>query len=684
MRGFTLVEVLVAAFIIMLSVTGFVALQSEYMKSDAKLNLRTVALQLADEKVDDLRQFTTLTAEAGEFAYNDIADDAGGEIAAGVVTVELKQGDAVSYDFTRNWTVTNQYLVDTDADGTGDTWLNEGDAGLPVPAPTVPGRKLVEITVSWQDQNGDNTSVTVNSSLAPVLISRSFVANNETANAKTQPQVKYTPGVAPDVIAYDLGNGETIETSKPVPDIDNKGNNNIVEFETVRYVDLPEEADKLEQEDFLTVNCSCALAGSGTGYTPARTVYNGKELVVEKGEAITKTIGEAVGTGQPEICNQCCRDHHDTTAMVSEEKYYRKEYGVAHRHYQRQPDGTFVPASSTGDLYDEVCRFKRVDGYYELYPDWQMIDIIEFRDNYLLDADRLASYTTYTEDVVEAQVAGRTAPTKPADRNITVPPGGYQLISRGIYLDYMTDEHRAAVRAMIADGREDWKAFVPFYDINLTLLSGWRSSNTDAATVTSEAIKTILDPDNDFYGTYSRGRVEALFDGEANITTYATRYNSGITGSGPISPADFYYALFDNTLKVTVDSKSSAEKFYALVANINCLITIGGVTEPCETNNDKKSSFVDLTALTITKDPNQFLCTVTVPKGKSTPFFSCNNVSENWRGTLRFGLPVTGALVNFKVRMPDGSIVDTNEISLSSGLDATSTEEYELIIEVTK
>lgn len=683
MRGFTLVEVLIASFIIMISVTGFVTLQSEYIKSDKKLNLRAVALQLADEKVDDLEQFDVLEAEPGAKAFVDIDDDVGGDMAAGNITVNLKQGEQTTHQFTRSWDVTNQYLVDTDADGQPDTWVDEGEPGVPVPAPSIPGRKQVEVTISWQDQSGDNKSVTMDASLAPVLTSRSFRANNEVANSKIQPQVNYSPGAAPDVIAYELGNGETVETSKPVPDIDNQGENNIVQFETVRYIDLPQEVDKLEQEDFLTVNCSCQLAGNGTGRTPSRTVFNGNELVVESGEEVVKTVGEVVNNQQPAICNQCCRDHHDTSTMVNEQRYYRKELGAPHKHYQRQNDGSFSVASSTGDPYDEVCRFKRVNGYFELYPDWQLVDIIEFSDGYLLDAEALVNYTGYTEAVIKSAFTGAERPLKPSDRDLILPPGGYQLISRGIYVDYMTTEHRAALQEMIDEGREDWKAFVPFYDINLTLLSAWESTNDEVAEVTSEDIKTILDPQNDFYGTYSRGRIEALFDGEATIGVTAARFNSGITGTVPVSPVEAATVREDNSLSLTVNSKSAAEKFYALVSNINCLITINGVTEPCETNNNKKSTYVDLTNLVLTKDPNQFECNVNIPKGKSTPFFSCNNISENWQGSITFSLIKAGFTVEMSVRQPNGEVIQTDQLRLS-GLESTSTQEYELIINLTQ
>lgn len=682
MRGFSLIEVMIASLIIMLGVTGFVTLQSAYMRSDADINLRQVALQLAQEKFDDLRQFDTVETTAGAVAFNDIATNAGGTIASGQVNVVIGSAGK-SYAFNRNWTVEDQYFVDTDGDGTEETWMNAATLGaLGLALPVTPAQKQVTVTVGWADVDGNNLSVAMDGNFAPVTAGRSFQASNETDNAKVQPEVAYTPGLAPDVISYDLGNNESVETSKPVPDISNQGDNNVVQFETIRYESNAQISEKLEQEDFLTVNCSCKLAGTGTGYTPAMTVLDGGEMVVERGHQETKTVGIVANNKQPALCDVCCRDHHDTAAMVSSENYYRSEGGLPHEHYEYLGAGNFSKASSVGDPYTEACRFKRIDGFYELYPDWELIDIIEFETTYLNTTTALDGYRNYTEGVIASEITGGLYPVKPLDRSIKVPPGGYQLIARGIYLDRMTTSHLNAVKAKIAANDPEWKAIVPFYDVNLTLLSQWQSDDVVVAKVTNEAIQTVIDPVNNYYGTYSRGRAEALKDGDANIQVSAFANNAGITGTDPVSPYEYNHRLSDNTLEIEVDSKSSAEKFFGLIGNISCLITQAGVTKSCETNNTNKAEYVDLSTLTMTITPSQFLCPVTVPKGRTTPFFSCTNVSENWIGTIKFQISKLGFGVAIMIQQPDGSIVNTNTITLSTGLNATSNQEYNLIIEL--
>ncbi|WP_100643046.1 type IV pilus modification PilV family protein [Alteromonas facilis] len=683
MRGFALIEVIVVALIVMIGVTGYVTLQSELVRSDSTINLRSVATELAQEKLDDLRQFDELQTTAGAVAFNDIVNNQGGTLAAGPVNVAIKSAAGQVHQFTRSWQVTDQYFVDTDADGTADAWLNAGDPGLPGVLPPYPTQKSITVSVSYVNTDGDAKTVSIDGSVAPIPVGRSFQATNETDNAKNQPQVAYVPGAAPDVISYELGNGEKIETSKPVPDIDNQGENNVVQFETIRYLELLNETDKLEQEEFLTVNCTCALAGTGKGMSASMTVLDDDALVVKSGEEMTKMTGEPANNQQPSLCVQCCRDHHDTSTTVANENYYRTEAGGPHKHYFREANGSFTPATSTGDKYHEACRFKRVDGFFEIYPDWQLIDVVEFDDSFLFAGANLAAYTSYSEGVIAAEISGGARPAKPAGRDLTVLPGGYQLISRGIYLDRMTSAHTAKVQAKIAAGDPDWKAFTPFYDINLTLLSDWSTVDGTIATVTQEDIETIVDPVNDFYGTYSRGRLEALKDGVTKVAVQGYAYNASITGTGAISPDEVAGARVDDSITVTVNSKAGTEKFYGLVVDINCIITVNGVAESCETNNTKKSSYVDLTTIAIDPNPNNFSCVIDVPKGKSTPFFNCENVSENYNGFILFDFAKAGYTTVLKVRQPDGSVVTTNKLDLSKKLSATSNREFALIIELT-
>lgn len=552
-KGFTFIEVLVAALIIMFGVTGYVTLQSVYIRSDAKTNQRSVAMQLAQEKLEDLRSFTVLQTTPGVFSYADIADDTGGELAAGETLVRLTSDQEQVYTFNRNWQVIPQYFVDTDADGSPDSWLDSGDPALPATLPPWPTQKQVTVTVNWTDRQGNAQSLSLQASIAPVSQAYSYQAISESDNSKVSPTVSYKPGLPPDVLAYDLGNNQRTETTKPVPKISKSGDSTQVQFKTVKYIDLPDDVSTLEQQDFVTLECQCQIAGPGSGATPYMTVLVDDALMVQPGEIVNKTTGEVATDNQPPLCIQCCHDHHDTVEMVLNETYYRAEEGAPHAHYLNDGEGNFSLATGVGDQYTESCRFKRVDGLYRLYPDWQLLDIITFDDKYLLEEGKLESYMSYTESLISKSILGLAAPARPDDRDVIVTPGAYQLLARGIYLDRMTTGHQQKVLDKIAAGDDSWKTITPFYDINLTLVATWSVDNPQIANVTQENIQTLVDPETSYYDTYSRGRLDALNKGNAVVTVVSYPFNAGITGADALSPLEYQIVRTDNSVKVTVD-----------------------------------------------------------------------------------------------------------------------------------
>ena len=556
-RGFSLVEVLIASLIIMLGVSGVVSLQSAYMRSDAQVSNRHAALRLAQNKFDDLRQFEAIESASGIIAYNDIADNAGGTITPGQVDVTLGT-DGEFHSFYRNWKVENKYFSDSNGDGVADTWMDRSTLlGRGLPLPPFPAQKQVTVTVEWVDSKGNTMAIAVDGNIAPVSLAHSFHAVNESNNVKAQPQVPFTPGSVPDVISYNLGNNQRVEASKPLPDKINQGSNQAVELSSFRYASGGQVSKLLKQEDFLTINCKCKLAGSGNGYTPAMTVLKGDELVDLPGYPEVKDTGVVADNQQPTRCDVCCRDHHDNMNMVASEAYYRLEGGLPHSHYDSVGGGNFTKATQVGDPYIENCRFKRINGFYELSPDWQLVDVIAFEASFLDTQTALDDYLNYTTELIASRISSLPVSSSLASRALQVPPGDYQLIARGIYLDRMTSSHLTTVQAKLAANDPLWPQIVPFYDINLTLLASWHADNPVIATVTSETVETVIDPVNHYYSTYSRGRVTGILDGVTNINVGTYAGNAGITSTLPLSP-DEYSRFFSDHIQVRVDSSASA------------------------------------------------------------------------------------------------------------------------------
>lgn len=184
--GFSLIEVSVASLIIMLGVTGYVTLQSEYVVAATKFNLRGLALLLAQEKLTDLAYFQQLSHVEGMRSYQNIANNLGGSVPAGERDVVLSSElNLQTYD--TQWQVENLYYVDTNFDGVADRWTKLGEPFFPADLPRNADLKSIHIMVTWLDINGDSKQVDMFGSIAPVMQSQSFQAKYRLSSSLAVP-----------------------------------------------------------------------------------------------------------------------------------------------------------------------------------------------------------------------------------------------------------------------------------------------------------------------------------------------------------------------------------------------------------------------------------------------------------------------------------------------------------------
>jgi prepilin-type N-terminal cleavage/methylation domain-containing protein len=595
-RGFTFVEVLVALVIIAVGVAGLVSLQRMFIQSSTRAAERTAAMELAQEKIEELRFI--------EYA----------NLATGTDTVD-REGKTFSLD----WTVADRYW-------SAGGWVTAADPNAPDPLPPEADTKLVTVSVAWTERAGDAESLDMEAWFSKIE-SRDGGLVVTQPNPRQQPSVTYNPGAAPEVIAVRLTEDDNAaayqvkETTKPTPEVMRRGDKLQVSFDTVTY----NEATQTQRiEDFVTVNCSCQMVGTAeTGKTPARLILEGDYLVLDPNGSQTtrKTIGQVADQDQPELCDICCRDHHDSNEMANAGNVYRPESsffrilnGGNHRHF-RNVNGILYPAGN-GDLYDESCRLRRVDGYYVLYPDWQLESLTVMSSDYLVNAATSGAYVDYVREAVKAAVLGQALPAAPDDRDVEVVPGAYQMIARAIYLDDMTQSHETTVIDAIQNGDEDWISKVPFYEVNLTLLADWESSNPSVATVDNEDIETIVDPENNYYGVYSRGLVITESGGTTTINTSAREGNASILDSQPTHPNES--GQFQSELDVTVVASDNDDvALYAITGDINC-------TAYSKNKGWQDCKNPDLNGISITTSNNNVVCNVNRLGNNAT--YSCDGI----------------------------------------------------------
>ncbi|WP_158770854.1 prepilin-type N-terminal cleavage/methylation domain-containing protein [Paraglaciecola sp. L1A13] len=547
--GFSLLEVLIAIAIMLFGIAGYVRLQSHYIKLDHTLNLRQQALSLAARKLDDLQSFSLLQPSEGEISYQNISSDTGGRIAAGEVLLKLWQSQSQTTPFDLHWRVKNMYFVDTDNDDIADSWLPDDDVNLPATLPVIAPKKALQIIVSWQDQFGESLNVTLNSELTPVPFVRSAQVQNTGLGSILPLRVMHQPPTDNLSPLHTLNLTQAVQGIAPAIEV--LGDNNMVEIEqTTLELVVPEYQEKYKEAQ-LVVSCDCRLAENGLGKTPSVTRIEGEALVTQLGQDIVKERG-IVADDQHTRCEQCCNDHHDTSGMVDTQNYYRLEDGLKHRHYARLGENSFQEALLIGDEYQEVCRFKRIDGFYHIVPDWELLAITEFDARHLNLENNRNAYTDFIRQRLKAYIQNSTVTVGLDGRNLNLSLGRFQLAAYALYVERLYSEDKAYLNELIADGDERWLALTPFYDINVTLLANWHSSDNQIVNILQQAIQTVENVEQDYYASYQRGLIETLISGRTRVYASMNGSNSGLVGQFPLSPFEALYVVEGSGIEIDV------------------------------------------------------------------------------------------------------------------------------------
>lgn len=571
-RGYTLIEVLVGMVIFAVGMLALSQLQGTLARNSTDSNARTVAVNLAEEIIEQARMFSQITADGTHVAYEDIQTrDA---------YVEERGGNQYTVQ-----TVVTPYYVQPDGSVSQVAPIGAAHSDM----------KLVELTVTWNDdentiesQMGSGSIVlrdVISSITSP---SGGKVALGTTAVEAYAPPVDYNPGANPDIISIQLGENKFKESTTPLPDVIRADELVETRFDVVTYSQSDTGATFLRREEFRAVSCECTLriprADSEGGLRP--TIWNGNDYT--EGEFVSKPYGESANNQQSEFCDLCCRDHHDGGTGVNDDGgdpgkslyspfrssagYYNSDYPSLegdHKHYKRNNLGGLSLATSDGDVYVEACRMVRKDGFWRIAQDLRQEGLNAFPANFLDQESEVDIYSDYVTDAVELYetAMGRTAQyeieppslTRPANMvpSLVFPAStpatatqmsytgvsSQQLRSRGIYIDYMSDELRQRINCL-QDGYSGSSCgvpgvttaleVIPFYDVQLTWLSRWTETPTNfPIDVTNEAIAD----DN----LHSRG-IATLEGGIAYTVINSAVHNSnlGLTGTDPIDPSYNY------------------------------------------------------------------------------------------------------------------------------------------------
>lgn len=646
-KGFGLLEILITLVVLGVGIVGLVSMSKSALKVSQDGRRYETAMRLAESKLDEFRNFNgVMTATAPLTAYNQITS------ASAAVTLSGEP-------YSLAWTVTNQYL-------NGSTWQGAAPAGYRL---SYPGRKAVTVNVGWSDSEGQSHTLQLTGNISPIESLSTDQLNGGLNTARQGPKVNYTPGVAPDVISVELGDGNKQETSKPLPTVTSKDGQvgKLVQFETVTY--KPEVGGNTQQvlQDMASVSCSCSYGSSLTAYLPGQVYSSASNQLYWKAGAMqnkpTGTLDSSVN-GQPTLCTSCCKDHFDGSGSGFDNFY--APLNTARVRYNS------ALSAVTSGKYVDACRFVRLDGFYRPLPDWNLVKVVVTTADFLAKPANQASYQKYIKYVVKTYIdwqkstlnwtqgASATLPTitdfsawlasnaetgGDTTTGITVSTGTAQLIARGIYVDVLDPAYLVGIDTSVTD----YLTKVPFQDINLTMLAEWTmgpltlltGSAIDYAVVTNEAVKTVVDLNNYYFGSYSRGYMTAkkstkdssqiLRDVVVRVTAY--QGNSGITAS-LISPRDQSLALSAD-MEVKIDVEQQASPTMKVSGRIQCLERGKGNNNP-PPEACGKNAFNNLSIST----PNSgATCRVDKPQANNQPAAYLCEAPEN--STLVINLSYT-------------------------------------------
>jgi prepilin-type N-terminal cleavage/methylation domain-containing protein len=585
-RGFSLLEVLVAIVIFAIGMLALGALQGSLTRSASDANLRTVAANIAERTIEDLRTFRLIDTDPDGvlLAYNDIVSDDN--------PVTVTDGALV---FQRLMTVTDYFY-----DKAADSFSTTAPTGI-----AVSDFKLVEVNVAWdsadfyRDSEQDDVTgaglgtgeITLSAIVSSMSAQGGARVTTQTDETQFTPSVNYNPGANPDIVSLALGQNKFKESLTPQPDVIRASELVETRFDVITYSQSDAGSLFLRREEFLTVSCECTLYGAPDsdedgGRRP--TAWAGDEYL--EPVFVAKPYGVSANNQQSAFCDTCCQDHHDGGSheddpdsdpasilydpfRAAADYWTEGTFDGDHKHYKKDRRGNLSLATNEGDVYVEACRLVRKDGFFRVAQDFRQEGNNVFPYDYLDQTSEVGAYSTYVTDEVGTFVDaltddyassppvlnppqrtpfGQTAAGGDLTSAYTFLPTALgtdyqQLRSRGIYIDYLSEDLREVIDCLQGGGTAtecsnlsgnrikldktgstNVLELVPFFDVQLTFLNRW-NENPPARPV--ETSNQPLETNN----THSRGLANRTQSaGSSQVLASGHRGNLGLTDTDPI------------------------------------------------------------------------------------------------------------------------------------------------------
>ena len=693
-KGIGLIEVLVAAAVFAVGITAVVQLQGTFFKNSSAANARSIAMSIAQEKIEDLRGFQVTDSSVIDiFDFTSITANGGGrcteQLIDGVCTLALPSGSVArdNITFNRNWSVNNYYY-----NGGALSTTANGDIA----------QKQVAVTVTWTDIDGSTQTATLSTVINQFsgAASTGLLANNIGGSGE-KPVVNYTASSDTGVVAVSVGVNVNRETLVPTTNASNQ-----VKFTAYTY---GSGGNLLRQEDFLTVSCECEFTTAGSARTPGYAKWDSSINSYKDydGDLISKDDkGQRSGGGQDDMCDICCQDHHDTgaSAVDSQSQNYcdpasnkldrcydpfrgSSDYvSGKHNHY------TSAGTVASSGAYLEACRMKRINGYWRVYQDWHRVDLSAFPISEITATNvnnHEAAYVGYVKGVVDKILEDNaitrfngqtfTKPIKPTSINrdssnkilLWFINQTETLTGRAVFVDYLSTDLLSKIKAKKV-ALQEYLVDVPFYEVEVTnraprcaststAYGGWCPPANNTVLVGAGGI-------TDKKGNgLAVGEIQAIATTSgSNVTFEMRRSNSGLMGL--TSPVDVHASALNRDIERDAVTATVKVFWGGGITTHTLSVTLSGGTPISGT-------------LVVTPISDTGTCIVsgtsyscTVPDGVSGSLtFTGATATDICSGTSTYPTSLSNQSITMTITCAPTSTTHTLLVTLSGGTPVTGT-----------